>query len=247
MVAIGSGVGSIMPWKADMTCYDIEVLSLIHHSHITVGLSCAQLGAARQGATHPSKLPSERRPWHTTDARHLRFSTARLMLRFARLTPGARLLDFCGGSGTIALEAACEFRDLHVVSADKSGKACRLAEANLAVARAEHLLAEGSQVKIVRKSIEEWRRHRFESSSHAFDLVISELPFGVSLRRVDSSLLIQALNAVLHPEGCAALICPQEQAAELQNALTEQHWKVHQCEGNVGGVPVQFLYAERSS
>ena len=29
---------------------------------------------------------------------------------------------------------------------DKSGKACRLAEANLAVARAEHLLAEGSQV-----------------------------------------------------------------------------------------------------
>ena len=63
----------------------------------------------------------------------------------------------------------------------------------------------------------------------------------------DSSLLIQALNAVLHPEGCAALICPQEQAAELQNALTEQHWKVHQCEGNVGGVPVQFLYAERSS
>ncbi|CAK9052948.1 THUMP domain-containing protein 3, partial [Durusdinium trenchii] len=234
MVAIGSGVGSIMPWKADMTCYDIEVLSLIHHSHITVGLSCAQLGAARQGATHPSKLPSERRPWHTTDARHLRFSTARLMLRFARLTPGARLLDFCGGSGTIALEAACEFRDLHVVSADdKSGKACRLAEANLAVARAEHLLAEGSQVKIVRKSIEEWRRHRFESSSHAFDLVISELPFGVSLRRVDSSLLIQALNAVLHPEGCAALICPQEQAAELQNALTEQHWKVHQCEGNI--------------
>ena len=39
---------------------------------VTFGLSCAELGAARLGATKPSKLPRERRPWHRTDARHLR-------------------------------------------------------------------------------------------------------------------------------------------------------------------------------
>eukprot|EP00434_Breviolum_minutum_P014744 symbB.v1.2.013000.t1/scaffold912.1/size152940/6 len=122
MKAIGSSVGSIMPWKASMKCYDLELLALIHRSNVTFGLSCAELGAARLGATKPSKLPRERRPWHRTDARHLRFSTARLLLHFARLKSGQRLLDFCGGMGTIALEAACCVPHLTAVSSDVSVK-----------------------------------------------------------------------------------------------------------------------------
>ena len=56
------------------------------------------------------------------------FSTARLLLHFARVKSGQQLLDFCGGMGTIALEAACCIPHLTAVSSDVSVKACTMAE-----------------------------------------------------------------------------------------------------------------------
>jgi hypothetical protein len=41
-------------------------------AQVTFGISCATLGTSRLGATKPSRLPREKRPWHLTDARHLR-------------------------------------------------------------------------------------------------------------------------------------------------------------------------------
>ena len=66
------------------------------------------------------------------------FSTARLLLHFARLKSGQRLLDFCGGMGTIALEAACCVPHLTAVSSDVSVKACTMAEGCLKLGSSEN-------------------------------------------------------------------------------------------------------------
>lgn len=250
MKAIGRGVGSIMPWKANMTCYDLEVLAVIHRSNVTFGISCATLGTSRLGATKPSRLPREKRPWHLTDARHLRFSTARLMLHFAQLRPGEQMLDLCGGMGTIAMEAAQHWANLRAVSSDVSAKACKLADENLKVAEREDLFAAGSEVKILRRSVAEWIDFSLADGS-CFDVVISELPFGVTIRMLDIRILVQALDAVLKPQGRVALICPKAQTSDLQAAMlksSSRHWRLNTLRhGNVGGVSVDIILASANS
>ncbi|CAJ1403901.1 unnamed protein product [Effrenium voratum] len=242
MVAIGSGVGAVMPWKADMKAYDIEVMAIIHRSRITLGLSCAELGESRKGATHPSKLPTEARAWHLTDARHLRFSTARLMLEFGQLQPGEKVLDLCGGCGTIALEAASQFSNVHAVTADVSGKACKLAEEHIQVAESKGLLAEGSRVQVVFRGIAWWRQ-----TTDKFDAVISELPFGVSMRFLDPEILAAALRRVLRVGGRAALICPRGQTEAVKAKLDPAIWTDWLCrDGNVGGISVHMIRFRRT-
>eukprot|EP00435_Cladocopium_sp_Y103_P038738 s1549_g10.t1 len=249
MQAIGRVVGSIMPWKANMTCYDLEVLAVIHRSNVTFGISCATLGALRLGATKPSRLPREKRPWHLTDARHLRFSTARLMLHFAQLRPGEQMLDLCGGMGTIAMEAAQHWANLRAVSSDVSAKACKLAAENLKVAEREDLFAAGSEVKILRRSVAEWIDFSLADGG-CFDVVISELPFGVTIRMLDIRILVEALDKVLRPQGRVAMICPKAQTSDLQDAMfrSSRHWRLNALRhGNVGGVSVDIILASADS
>ncbi|CAE7569875.1 THUMPD3 [Symbiodinium microadriaticum] len=242
MPAVGGGVGMAMPWKVNLKTYDIEVTAIIHRDTVVLGLSCAQLGKSRRGATQPSKLPREQRPWHLSDARHLRFSTARLLLELAEVSAGDRLLDLCGGMGTIALEAACCFPDLRAVSADVSQRACQRAEANVAAARSLGLLGLGSSVEVLVRGVSGWTR-----SSQEFDVVVSELPFGVSISILDSNVLLTAIQRVVRPGGRVVLIAPCSESPSIEEHTLSDTWcEYRRCDGNVGGTSVHILYFRRA-
>ncbi|CAJ1442648.1 unnamed protein product [Effrenium voratum] len=218
MVAIGSGVGAVMPWKADMKAYDIEGAGLAPHR--------CPAPALLHGAADVAQLFQ---PWGS-------------MLEFGQLQPGEKVLDLCGGCGTIALEAASQFSNVHAVTADVSGKACKLAEEHIQVAESKGLLAEGSRVQVVFRGIAWWRQ-----TTDKFDAVISELPFGVSMRFLDPEILAAALRRVLRVGGRAALICPRGQTEAVKAKLDPAIWTDWLCrDGNVGGISVHMIRFRRT-
>ncbi|CAJ1442650.1 unnamed protein product [Effrenium voratum] len=222
MVAIGSGVGAVMPWKADMKAYDIEGAGLAPHR--------CPAPALLHGAADVAQLFQ---PWGSM---HLP------KLEFGQLQPGEKVLDLCGGCGTIALEAASQFSNVHAVTADVSGKACKLAEEHIQVAESKGLLAEGSRVQVVFRGIAWWRQ-----TTDKFDAVISELPFGVSMRFLDPEILAAALRRVLRVGGRAALICPRGQTEAVKAKLDPAIWTDWLCrDGNVGGISVHMIRFRRT-
>ncbi|CAJ1348946.1 unnamed protein product [Effrenium voratum] len=236
MVAIGSGVGAVMPWKADMKAYDIEGAGLAPHRCPAPALLHGAADVAQLfqpwGSMHLPKSPT----------RNGRATSKRFGLEFGQLQPGEKVLDLCGGCGTIALEAASQFSNVHAVTADVSGKACKLAEEHIQVAESKGLLAEGSRVQVVFRGIAWWRQ-----TTDKFDAVISELPFGVSMRFLDPEILAAALRRVLRVGGRAALICPRGQTEAVKAKLDPAIWTDWLCrDGNVGGISVHMIRFRRT-
>ena len=77
-----------------------------------------------------------------------------------------------------------------------------------------------------------------------FDLVVSELPFGVTVKLLNVTSLATTLDHVLVAGGRAVLVVCLAQSQELQEALEERHFQVERREGNVGGVSIDFLRAK---
>lgn len=80
-----------------------------------------------------------------------------------------------------------------------------------------------------------------------FDVVVSELPFGVTVKLLDVTSLVAALHHVLVPTGRAVLVVCLTQSRELHEALEAKAFQVERREGNVGGVSVDFLRATRKA
>lgn len=181
MVAVGGGCNEATGWAPDLARYDVEVFGVLFEDTLTLGLSCNLLGDARTGAVKSSKLPGEIRPWLVAggDRKHLRPSTAAVMLELARVSAREALLDFCGGIGTIALEAATHTAGLRAVSSDLDAKVCELARSNVAAAVAQNSLAPEAAVEVRCTDV-------FGISSESlFDVVVAELPFRLQLQAPD--------------------------------------------------------------
>eukprot|EP00933_Yihiella_yeosuensis_P066587 TRINITY_DN7092_c4_g1_i1.p1 TRINITY_DN7092_c4_g1~~TRINITY_DN7092_c4_g1_i1.p1 ORF type:complete len:535 (+),score=77.36 TRINITY_DN7092_c4_g1_i1:58-1662(+) len=256
MVAVGTGAVEAVPWMVDMTRYDVELVGVMHGDVLALGLSCARLGEERKGATRPSKLPQETRPWQLSEHRHMRFSTATLMLEFANVSPGEKLLDFCGGVGTIALEAATRIPNLKAISSDMSKRSCKTAQDNVDACFDLSLFATGSSINVFRKKVEDWNSS--ESAEKTFDVVVTELPFGASMKVIEPKVVVESLAKLLTPNlGRAALITPRslrsfaadtDYTTFFSSLLTSDDGMWKSCSirnGNVGGIPVHMVLLHR--
>lgn len=250
MVAVGSGAAGAVPWKVDLKEFDVDLVGIMHGDVLTLGLSCAAARPERKGSKSPSRLPSELRPWHVWgEVRHMRFSTATLLLEFAEVSAGESLLDLCGGAGTIALEAVTRIAGIRAVSSDRASKnACDIARENLATALSLGLLREGSSMQVACRNLHTW--YKDAASLAAFDVVVTELPFGLRFPGVNPKELFMSLGWVLRPFGRAALIAPRSASflRGLRAAIAGDAWCDNHVirEGNVGGVSVYIVLVRRS-
>lgn len=182
----------------------------------------------------------------------MRFSTARALLELGNVSTGDKVLDLTGGAGTICIEAATSFSNVHAVSSDANQKASTAAQQNAAAAESSGLLAVGSTIEVRCARVEDAILRSDDMGM--FDVVVSELPFGVACKRmIKTEALLDTLAFVLRPKsGRAALIVPfNKQYSDIVNiaTATQGAWLSDAVmrPGNVGGLRVQILLLRRGA
>lgn len=189
--------------------------------------------------------------------RHMRFSIATLLVELGGVGPGEALLDCCGGVGSIPLEAATRIPNLRAVCADASPKKCACASRNVAAAASQGLFASGSSVEVRVEQVTE-KRGGVSGTPDMFDVVVTDLPFGVKCRNpIHGGLLLSYVAALLRPlSGRVALISPRGSSENggVADALEQQFksgkgdvWQRDFLvrDGNVGGIRVNMILIRR--
>jgi tRNA G10 N-methylase Trm11 len=115
---IGGAVPDSMGWSVSMSSYDVEIVGILLHDHLLVGLRLC--GFAPKGSRRST---FERKPAAESIAPYknralvgssrmvsLRPSTGTLLARLVEYSPGMVLVDCCCGVGTIPIEACISKR-----------------------------------------------------------------------------------------------------------------------------------------
>ena len=193
--ALGDSISTLQPsWNVNLEVPHLLVVALVVHRRVTLGLLLPPFEPNRADV-----LPHEPRLWLQAgrERPHMRPSRAALLARLAALEAHERVLDPCGGIGTIGIEAAC-FAAVHVVSLDSDAAACTAAAANARAATLARCVR--GHVMIVHGNA---LRCPFPTSS--FDVAIADLPFGLRHERLDVGALMRELARVVAPGGRAVM------------------------------------------
>jgi hypothetical protein len=198
-------------WNVKLKAADIEVVAILCHEHLVVGISLDPISTFQQQRIAPERVPG--RPTLDDHAPYaLRRSTAYIMLQLARLgadplstTPPAMhvppplgvVVDGCAGKGTIPFEAAIAPTGYGIGGEFEVESVRAMAEYY-----ADHRNATVSGLQ--------WDARRLPLRDHIADSYVADLPFGVkcmNAKRLEALYpkLVQEAARVLVP-GSGVLI-----------------------------------------
>ncbi|CAM9412217.1 unnamed protein product, partial [Phaeothamnion confervicola] len=193
-------------WRVNCLHFDVEVTTLICHSHVVAGLSLAAAGGSGGGAGRTSsqngRLPSERHaPFMPSPQRVavLRPSTAHLMLRLAWASPRQFIVDDMAGVATIPnLSSLAAFAASAAPGSDLD------AAANAAGTAARRRLGVAEACR--------WDARCLPLRDAVADAFVVDFPFGMSCGSTRSNqrlypLALREMARVLRSGGRAVLLC----------------------------------------
>ncbi|XP_044865779.1 THUMP domain-containing protein 2 isoform X3 [Mauremys mutica] len=175
-------------WKADLRNPDLELFVHLNDIYSVVGIPVF-------------RLPLANREYIQTAG--LRSTVAWAMASLAEISTGAFVLDPMCGLGTILLEAAKEWPNVHYLGADINDSQLQGAHENI---KAAGLM---DKIELLKASV-----IALPLPSESVDVVISDIPFGKKFKITkDIKLLpniLREMERVLHVGGTVVLLVSQD-------------------------------------
>ncbi|XP_039386352.1 THUMP domain-containing protein 2 isoform X4 [Mauremys reevesii] len=175
-------------WKADLRNPDLELFVHLNDIYSVVGIPVF-------------RLPLANREYIQTAG--LRSTVAWAMASLAEISTGAFVLDPMCGLGTILLEAAKEWPNVHYLGADINDSQLQGAHENI---KAAGLMG---KIELLKASV-----IALPLPSESVDVVISDIPFGKKFKITkDIKLLpniLREMERVLHVGGTVVLLVSQD-------------------------------------
>ncbi|KAJ7341228.1 hypothetical protein JRQ81_005093 [Phrynocephalus forsythii] len=202
-------------WKADLRNPDIEIFVHLNDLYSVIGIPVF-------------RLPLSSRAYIKTAG--LRATVAWAMASLAEIKAGAFVLDPTCGLGTILLEAAIEWPNVHYLGVDISDSQLQGAYANIKAASLTDKIA------LLKASAT-----ALPLASESIDTALADIPFGKKFKVAKDKKLIpdilQELQRVLSPGGTAVLLFSQELYKALSKGMAsnpepENHIAVEPAHGS---------------
>lgn len=218
--AAGAGVNEATGWPVKLEGYIHELLLSLDEHHLEAMLTSFRHKCNPKKSKQLCAFRSYRQ---STGAISLKSSTASSMLRFLSLhqyTPSQplKLVDLCGGSGIVCLEAAEMLgpRLKEAISGDNDEQCVANAQINCA-ALADTTSSSEAQVYMQQWDVTDTEQMKRRVYDGSVDAVVTDLPFGV---RTKISTVRSVYAAVVRE--CARILKPDTGEAVILAAGTAQ-------------------------
>uniref|UniRef100_A0A6J0TS73 THUMP domain-containing protein 2 isoform X1 n=2 Tax=Pogona vitticeps TaxID=103695 RepID=A0A6J0TS73_9SAUR len=192
---IGIALMKSFGWKADLRNPDIEIFVHLNDLYTVIGIPVF-------------RLPLASRVYIKTAG--LRSTVAWAMASLAEIKTGAFVLDPTCGLGTLLLEAATEWPNVHYLGVDISDSQLQGAYSNI---KAASLM---DKIQLLKASAT-----ALPLTSESIDIALADIPFGKKFKITKDMELIpdilQELERVLCAGGTAVLLLSQELYKRLSN------------------------------
>ncbi|TMW66047.1 hypothetical protein Poli38472_003812 [Pythium oligandrum] len=224
---IGGAVAEKFGWKVDLTQCDLEVVCLVFHTHMIVGLSLAdttKIQFRNRMANEDRSIMADSKYVST-----LRPSTTYHMLRLAGYKKGDILLDSMCGVGTIPIWCAqVTENEIFALGGELD---------SLPVTKA----GQNAQTKPRNVDIMQWDSTRLPLRNESVDKVIIDLPFGVRCgnARQHSKIypkVFKELYRVMRPGSRAVLLTSLKKTFVHSLQAAPSFELTHTYEVNIGGL-----------
>ncbi|KAF4652558.1 THUMP domain-containing protein 3 [Perkinsus olseni] len=195
-------------WTVSLGYSEVEFVGIVFDRSVFIGIA---VGKPQRGSlARPEKADFNVVPYCDYMSRDLQLgsvphctkmrpSVALLLLLFATdgLPMHGTMLDIMGGLGTIPIEAATNFTNVHALSGDINRATTSQAIKNCQLARPH--LAEGSSVHA-----RDWDAAQLDTlvDKDSVDWIVTDMPFGnrTELKKADMARVLRAVSVVLKPE-----------------------------------------------
>ncbi|CAM5104177.1 unnamed protein product [Eretmochelys imbricata] len=206
-------------WKADLRNPDLELFVHLNDIYSVVGIPVF-------------RLPLATREYIRTAG--LRSTVAWAMASLAEINAGAFVLDPMCGLGTILLEAAKEWPNVHYLGADINDSQLQGAHENI---KAAGLM---DKIELLKASV-----IALPLPSESVDVVISDIPFGKKFKITKDIKLLQnilrEMERVLHVGGTVVLLVSQDLHRHMGGCISncvENDTSLNTTSGNKKGAAV---------
>lgn len=210
-----------VPWKVDLSNFDVEVVLLVRPHSVAIGLSLRPYLQANALTFASGRIPPDITPPYvpgrsTAGFVRLRPTTAQMLLHLANIQTGEILLDPCAGIGTIPIEvmfqenAAVGFGGDLLITGDSDSDL-----GSVAASYSRHARSFQGQSSRYRGAADlmAWDATNLPFRAGSVDAVVSDLPFGQHCMSTSKlagflPLLFGEMARVLQPRnGRMILLC----------------------------------------